>query len=42
MEITYRFAGFYEVEKIDDLVLFETDLSDIQPFPEYVEVRINE
>jgi FkbH-like protein len=42
MEITYGFAGFYEVAQIDNLVLFETDLRDIQPFPEYVEVRIDE
>jgi FkbH-like protein len=39
MEITYGFAGFHEVEQINDLILYETDLRDIQRFPEYVEIR---
>jgi FkbH-like protein len=42
MEVTYGFAGFHEVEKIGDLIILETDLRDIQPLPEYVEVRIDE
>lgn len=42
MEITYGFAGFYVVEQINDLILYETDLRDLQPFPEYVEVRTDE
>jgi len=40
MYITYKFGGFREVEKIDNLVVFENDLSQIQPFPNYVKVRI--
>ena len=40
MNITYRFAGFYEVENFDDLIIFEGDLTHIQPFPDYVRVQI--
>src|SRR5205085_11376662 len=40
MYITYKFGGFREVGKIDNLVVFENDLSQIQPFPNYVKVRI--
>ncbi|ABX06603.1 FkbH like protein [Herpetosiphon aurantiacus DSM 785] len=40
MYITYKFGGFNEVNRIDDLVIFENDLSNIQPFPEYVKVNI--
>ena len=39
MNITYRFAGFEEIEKRGDLVIFEHNLSTIQPFPEYVTVK---
>jgi FkbH-like protein len=42
MYITYKFGGFREVEKIDDLIVFENDLSHIQPFPSYVQVDITE
>jgi len=42
MEITYLFAGFCEVEQIGDLAILEHGLTDIQPYPEYVEVRIDE
>jgi FkbH-like protein len=37
MLITYKFGGFQEVEKIDDLILFEHDLQRIQPQPEWVD-----
>ena len=40
MYITYKFGGFREVEKVDDIVVFENDLSHIQPFPSYVKVHI--
>jgi len=40
MYITYKFGGFNEVNRIDDLVIFENDLSNIQPFPEYIKVNI--
>lgn len=40
MYVTYRFAGFREIGKKDDLIILENDLSLIQPFPEYVRVRI--
>ncbi len=40
MYITYKFAGFREVEKVADLVILENDQTHIQPFPEYVEVQI--
>jgi len=40
MYITYKFGGFREVEKVDDIVVFENDLSHIQPFPRYVKVHI--
>lgn len=40
MYIAYKFAGFEETEKIDDLIILENDLTRIQPFPEYVKVTI--
>ncbi|WP_284907779.1 HAD-IIIC family phosphatase [Bacillus sp. lyk4-R2A-2] len=41
MYITYKFANFKEIEKGEDgYILFENDLSMIQPFPEYVDVNI--
>lgn len=40
MYVTYKFGGFREVEQHGDLVVLEHDLHEIQPFPEYVEVRI--
>jgi FkbH-like protein len=42
MYVTYKFGGFKEVEKIGNLVIFENDLSHIQPFPSYVKVHIEE
>ncbi len=40
MKITYRFAGFKEVDRDGGLVKLENDLQNIQPFPDYVDVRI--
>jgi FkbH-like protein len=40
MYVTYKFGGFKEIEKNGDLVILEHDLSLVQPFPAYVEVRI--
>lgn len=40
MDITYRLAGFYEFEKVGDLVVFEHDLASTQSFPDYVRVQI--
>lgn len=40
MDITYRFAGFREVERQGNLVVFEHDLNNIQPYPEYVKLEI--
>jgi len=42
MYVTYRFGGFKEVEKKDDLIIFENGLAEIQPFPDYAEVQIIE
>jgi FkbH-like protein len=39
MQITLTFAGFREVERAGDLIVFESDLSAIQPSPEYVQVQ---
>jgi FkbH-like protein len=40
MLVTYRFGGFKEVDKSGNLTFFEHDLSRIQPFPHYVDVRV--
>ncbi len=40
MYMTYKFAGFKEIEKKGDLTVFENDLTDIPGFPEYAKVRI--
>ena len=42
MYVTYKFGGFKEVEQQDNLVLFGSDLTRIQPFPDYVKVLIEE
>lgn len=42
MLITYRFAGFKEVEKAGEVSLMENDFSAIQPPPPYVDLRILE
>lgn len=40
MYITYKFAGFKEIERRGDITIFENNLRHIQRFPEYVRVRI--
>jgi FkbH-like protein len=40
MYITYKFAGFSEIERKGDWVILENDLTRIQSFPEYVKVQI--
>ncbi|NBI31086.1 HAD-IIIC family phosphatase [Chengkuizengella sp. YPA3-1-1] len=40
MYITYKFAGFKDVSKSGDLIAMESDLANIQQFPDYVEVDI--
>lgn len=42
MLITYRFAGFKEVEKVGEVSHMENDFSAIQPPPPYVDLRILE
>lgn len=41
MYITYKFGGFSEVETQDDLVILENTLQQVQPFPDYVDIRIS-
>ena len=40
MLITYKFAGFKEVGRNGDVILFENDYSAIQPPPPYVDLRV--
>jgi hypothetical protein len=41
MYITYRFANFKEIEKdMEGNIILENDLSIIQPFPHYINVKI--
>jgi FkbH-like protein len=40
MLITYRFAGFREVEKVGEVSIMENDYSAIQPPPPYVDLRV--
>jgi len=40
MYVSYKFAGFQEIAKQGDLQILENDLTRIQPFPEYVKVKI--
>lgn len=40
MYMTYKFAGFKEIEKQGDLTVFENDLTEIPGFPDYAKVRI--
>ena len=38
MYITYKFGGFKEVEKSDDMIIFEATYDRISPLPDYVEI----
>jgi FkbH-like protein len=40
MDITYRFAGFDEVDEIDGRIIIGNELSKITPFPDYVKVNV--
>lgn len=40
MYVSYKFAGFQEIEKRGDLIILENELTRIQPFPKYVKVKI--
>lgn len=42
MMITFKFAGFNEVEQKDGLVILESDLSQIQPMPYYITLEVLE
>jgi len=41
MYMTYKFSGFNEIEKKDDLVIFENDLTDIPAYPDYVHLNFD-
>jgi hypothetical protein len=40
MLVTYKFAGFKEVDKRDNVSILEHDLTNIQPMPDYVDIRL--
>lgn len=40
MLVTYKFAGFREVERRGELTIFEHDFTTIQPYPAYVVLRL--
>ena len=40
MYISYKFAGFQEIEKSGDLQILENELTQIQSIPEYVKVKV--
>ncbi|MCL6753067.1 HAD-IIIC family phosphatase [Nostoc sp. CCCryo 231-06] len=40
MYISYKFAGFQEIDNNRDLVIFENDLTRIQPVPSYVNFQV--
>lgn len=42
MYVTYKFGGFKETERKDNLVIFEADLARLQPLPSYVTLHIEE
>jgi FkbH-like protein len=42
MYVTYKFAGFREVEKNGDRSLMENDLSQLQGFPPYMQIDVEE
>ncbi|MNN83865.1 hypothetical protein D3C81_2009570 [compost metagenome] len=41
MYVTYKFAGFHEIGENGNMVLLEHDLSAIQPFPDYIKMKIS-
>jgi FkbH-like protein len=40
MHISYKFAGFKEIEKMGELKVMENNLTRIQPLPEYMKIKI--
>ncbi|HLG63733.1 MAG TPA: HAD-IIIC family phosphatase [Ktedonosporobacter sp.] len=42
MLVTYRFGGFKQIRQDGNFIVFESDLSQIQPFPDYVKVFLDE
>jgi FkbH-like protein len=42
MLITYRFAGFKEVDKVGEVAIMENNFSAIQPPPPYVDLRVED
>lgn len=40
MYITYKFAGFKEIQEIEDLIVFENNLAQIQAVPEYIKMYL--
>ncbi|HEU5228024.1 MAG TPA: HAD-IIIC family phosphatase [Ktedonobacteraceae bacterium] len=42
MLVTYRFGGFRQVKQDGNFIVFESDLSQIQPFPDYVKVLVED
>lgn len=42
MYVTYKFAGFKEVSKTGDHIILENDLTKIAPFPDYVQIQIED
>lgn len=42
MYVSYKFAGFKELEKRGGLTILQNDLTRIQPFPDYVRVLVSE
>lgn len=42
MYVSYKFAGFKEVRRIGDRIVFENDLAKIAPFPDYVRIHFED
>jgi len=40
MYVTYKFAGFKEIEKTDHQIIFEHDLIQIPPYPDYINLQV--
>ena len=41
MRVTYTFSGFKKIDQRGDLTIYENDLSNIQPYPDYVDLNLN-
>ncbi|MDU5142245.1 MAG: HAD-IIIC family phosphatase [Paenibacillus dendritiformis] len=42
MYVTYKFAGFQEVHEEGDFIIFENNLSAIQPLPDYIQLVVQD